>query len=302
VEFNGRRGKNVKPAPFKYHDPHSVEELIGLMGSLENAKLLAGGQSLGPMLNFRYLMPDHLIDLNRIKDMPDIRIDGSCIQVGAMVRQRALEKHGALKKLCPILNEALLQVGHFQTRNRGTIGGSLSHLDPAAEQPGIMALYDAVLEVAGPSGRRQVPIAEWGMGYMTPNLESNEALIGLSWNAWEGPHGYAFLEFARRRGDFAIAGVACLVALDKAGAVTRSSISLIGISTAPVRLTAAEQLLKGTAINDQALDAAAAEVAKIEANGDLFASSSYRQHIAGVLLKRALKLAGERARAASENA
>lgn len=291
----------MKPAPFKYHDPHSVDELIGLIGSLENAKLLAGGQSLGPMLNFRYLMPDHLVDLNRIKDMSDIRIEGSHIHVGAMVRQRALEKHEGLKVLCPILNEALLQVGHFQTRNRGTIGGSLSHLDPAAEQPGIMALYDAVLEVAGPSGRRQVPIADWGLGYMTPNLEPNEVLLGLTWDAWEGPQGYAFLEFARRRGDFAIAGVACLMALDSTGAVARSSISLIGISTAPVRLTAAEQLLKGSPLDAKVIADAGAEAAKVEANGDLFASSSYRQHIVGILLKRALKLAGERARAASQN-
>lgn len=291
----------MKPAPFKYHDPHSVDELIGLIGSLENAKLLAGGQSLGPMLNFRYLMPDHLVDLNRIKGMSDIRIEGSHIHLGAMVRQRALEKHEGLKILCPILNEALLQVGHFQTRNRGTIGGSLSHLDPAAELPGIMALYDAVLEVAGPSGRRQVPIADWGMGYMTPNLEPNEVLLGLTWDAWEGPHGYAFLEFARRRGDFAIAGVACLVALDSTGAVARSSISLIGISTAPVRLTAAEQLLKGSPLDAKVIADVGAKAAKIEANGDLFASSSYRQNIVGILLKRALKLAGERARAASQN-
>lgn len=292
----------MKPAPFKYHDPHSVDDLIGLMGSLDNAKLLAGGQSLGPMLNFRYLMPDHLIDLNRVKDISDIRIDGSRIHVGAMVRQRALEKHEGLKKVCPIVNEALLQVGHFQTRNRGTIGGSLSHLDPAAEQPGIMALYDAVLEVAGPGGRRQVPISEWGKGYMTPNLEPNEALLGLAWDAWEGPHGYAFLEFARRHGDFAIAGVACLVALDPPGKITRVSISLIGISTAPVRLAATEQLLIGAELDDHSIAAAAAEVATIGANGDLFASSSYRQHIAGVLLKKVLKLAGERARAASAKA
>lgn len=292
----------MKPAPFKYHDPHSIDDLTGLMGSLDNAKLLAGGQSLGPMLNFRYLMPDHLIDLNRINGISDVRIEGLGIHVGAMVRQRALEKHDGLKRLCPILNEALLQVGHFQTRNRGTIGGSLSHLDPAAEQPGIMALYDAVLEAVGPAGRRQVPIADWAMGYMTPNLEPNEALIGLSWNAWEGPHGYAFLEFARRRGDFAIAGVGCLLALDNAGAVERLAISLIGISTAPVRLAAAEKLLKGSVLDDRAIEAASAEVGKIEANGDLLASGEYRQHIAGVLLKRALRLAGERARTARQTA
>jgi carbon-monoxide dehydrogenase medium subunit len=290
----------VKPAPFKYHDPHTINDLVGLLGSLENTKLLAGGQSLGPMLNFRYLMPDHLLDLNRVKDMSEISIEGSRINVGAMVRQRALEKHKDLQRLCPILREALLQVGHFQTRNRGTIGGSLSHLDPAAELPGIMTLYDAVLEVAGPSGRRKVPMAQWGQGYMTPNLESNEVLVGLSWDVWDAPHGYAFLEFARRRGDFAIAGVACLLALDQSQSVVRSSISLIGIANAPVRVTAAEGLLKGSPVTEQSIEAASAEASKIEANGDLFASGSYRQHLAGVLTKRALKLANERARAAAQ--
>jgi carbon-monoxide dehydrogenase medium subunit len=164
-----------------------------------------------------------------------------------------------------------------------------------------MTLYDAVLEVASPSGRRKVPMAQWGLGYMTPNLESNEVLVGLSWDVWDAPHGYAFLEFARRLGDFAIAGVACLVALDQSRSVVRSSISLIGIANCPVRVTAAEGLLKGSPITEQAIEAASAEASKIEANSDLFASGSYRQHLAGILTKRALKLANERARAAAQS-
>jgi len=126
----------MKPSPFTYHDPSSLSEAIGLLGSLENAKLLAGGQSLGPMLNYRYVMPDHLLDLNKIPGLSDIQINGRGVRVGAMARQRVLERDPGLQKACPIVREALHEVGHFQTRNRGTIGGSLAHLDPAAELPG----------------------------------------------------------------------------------------------------------------------------------------------------------------------
>jgi carbon-monoxide dehydrogenase medium subunit len=290
------RGNEVKPGPFKYHDPRSVSDLLGLLGSLENAKLLAGGQSLGPMLNFRYVMPDHLIDLNRIDELAYVRADGRRVRVGAMTRQRVLERDRELQRLCPILGEALHEVGHFQTRNRGTIGGSLSHLDPAAELPGIMALYDAVIEVAGPSGKRNVSVADWGKGYMTPDLNPDEALTGLSWEAWDGPHGHAFIEFARRRGDFAIVGVACLLAVDAKQAIKRAAISLVGVGYAPVRLTAAERLLTGAAFGDQAVEAAAAEARKVEAKSDLYASGAYRQRLAGVLTARALKASYDRAK------
>ncbi len=286
----------MKPGPFKYHDPRSVSDLLGLLGSLENAKLLAGGQSLGPMLNFRYLMPDHLIDLNRIDELAYVRAEGRRVRVGAMTRQRVLERDRELQRLCPILGEALHEVGHFQTRNRGTLGGSLSHLDPAAELPGLMALYDAVIELAGPSGKRAVSIADWGRGYMSPNLNPDEVLTGLSWEAWDGPHGHAFIEFARRRGDFAIVGVGCLLALDAKQAIKRAAISLVGIGYAPVRLAAAERLLTGAVFSDEAVELAAAEARKVEAKSDLYASSAYRQRLAGVLTARALKMSYERAR------
>ena len=285
----------MKPSPFKYHDPSSLSETIALLGSLENAKLLAGGQSLGPMLNYRYVMPDHLVDLNKIAGLSDIQITGRTVRIGAMARQRVLERDPGLQKTCPIVREALLEVGHFQTRNRGTIGGSLAHLDPAAELPGIMALYDATLEVAGPRGKRTVPMAEWGRGYMSPNLEADEILTGLAWDVWEGVQGHAFVEFARRRGDFAIVAVGCLLALDAKQAIRRAAIGIVGVAYAPVRLPSAEKFLVGTKGEEKAIEATAAEARKIEAKSDLLASGAYRQRLAGVLTARAVKTAYQRA-------
>jgi carbon-monoxide dehydrogenase medium subunit len=285
----------VKPPPFTYHDPRTLADALKLAGTLENAKLLAGGQSLAPMLNFRYLLPDHLIDLNRVDELAGIRIDGRRIRVGAMTRQRTLERDEPLAKLCPIVREALREVGHFQTRNRGTLGGSLSHLDPAAELPGIMALYDASVEVSSAKGTRTVPMREWSLGYMTPNLEPDEILTAVKWEAWDGRHGHAFVEFARRRGDFAIVGVGCLVSLNERRSIQKAAIVLVGTAYGPVRLGNVEKLLVGKSIDESTLEAVAGEARKTEAKSDLYASAGYRQRLAGVLVARALKLAFERA-------
>ena len=285
----------MKPPPFTYHDPRSLAEALRLAGSLENAKLLAGGQSLAPMLNFRYVLPEHLIDLNRVEELAGIRVDGRRVTVGAMTRQRALEKHDALARLCPVVREALAEVGHFQTRNRGTLGGSLAHLDPAAELPGVMALYDAQIDVRSSSGKRAVKIGEWSRGYMTPNLETDEIVTSVTWDAWEGRHGHAFVEFARRRGDFAIVGVGCLLAFEK-NVINRISLALVGVAYGPVRLRAAEEALAGKALDEKALEHAAAHASAVEAKSDIYASGAYRQRLAGVLVSRALKLARERAR------
>ncbi|HET7197417.1 MAG TPA: xanthine dehydrogenase family protein subunit M [Burkholderiales bacterium] len=286
----------MKPPPFTYHDPRTLAEALRLAGSLENAKLLAGGQSLAPMLNFRYVLPDHVIDLNRIDELSGVRIGGRRITVGAMTRQRALEKDAALARLCPVVREALAEVGHFQTRNRGTLGGSLAHLDPAAELPGIMALYDAKLEIRNSSRTRQVSIGEWTRGYMTPDLAPGEIVTSLSWDAWEGRHGHAFVEFARRRGDFAIVGAGALVSLDERNLIEKAAIALVGVAYGPVRLGAAERALAGKRLDEAAIEAAAAEARRIEAKSDLYASGAYRQRLAGVLTARALQTAGERAR------
>jgi len=287
----------MKPAPFKYHDPRSVKDLVGLLASLENAKLLAGGQSLGPMLNFRFVMPDHLIDLNRIPELTYVRAGTDTLEIGAMTRQRALERSEDVRRACPVVAEALRSVGHIATRNRGTIGGSLSHLDPAAELPGVCALHDATLTVAGPKGTRQVAMSDWGVSFMTPDLEPNEVLTGVTLKTWREPHGHAFVELARRRGDFAMAGVGCLVALDASGNARRVAVSLIGVTSVPTRLPEVEKALTGTDLSDDVIRAASAEIGKLEALDDAHASAAYRKRLAGVLLGRAVKRAAERAKA-----
>jgi carbon-monoxide dehydrogenase medium subunit len=199
-----------------------------------------------------------------------------------------------VKRACPVLAEALGFVGHFQTRNRGTLGGSLCHLDPSAELPGVCALHDATLTVTGPKGPRQVAMADWGVAFMTPNLAPEEVLTSITLQLWREPHGHAFVELARRHGDFAIAGVGCLVALD-GGKAKRVALALVGVTQAPVRLAAAEKLLVGTDLGDAALRAAAAEIDKLEALEDAHVSAAYRKRLAGVLLGRAVKQAAARA-------
>ncbi len=285
----------MKPAPFVYHDPRSVKDAVELLSRHENSKLLAGGQSLGPMLNFRFVMPDHLIDLNRIEELAHIRPGKDALEIGAMTRQRALERSAEVQRECPAMIEALHYVGHMATRNRGTLGGSLAHLDPSAELPGICALYDASLSVAGRKSTRKIAMADWGRSFMTTALAPDELLTGVTLKPWREPHGHAFIELARRHGDFAIAGVGCLLALDAKGQVRRVALSLVGLKNAPLRLAAAERLLVGQPIDDAAIAAAGAEIESIDAIGDAHVGAAYRKRVARVLLGRALKQAAARA-------
>lgn len=292
----------MKPGPFAYHDPKNVAELMGLLGRLEGAKLLAGGQSLVSMLNLRFVLPDHLIDLNGIDELSYIRDAGDRLEIGAMTRQRAIERSEAVKRAAPILIEALAEVGHFQTRNRGTIGGSLAHLDPAAELPGIAALYDAELTVESPRGRRKIAMADWALGYMTPALEPDEVLTQVAFRPWREPHGYAFLEFSRRHGDFAIVGVGCLLALDSSGNISRAALSMVGVDVKPVRFAQVERLFLGQKAGQEVFRAAAEEASKIEAISDALVSAAYRKRLAGVLTGRALNRAAERIKGAAVHA
>src|SRR5258707_6997662 len=187
----------MKPAPFSYHDPKTVSEVIGLLSTLENAKLLAGGQSLMPMLNFRFVQPDHIIDINRVEGLSYIREAGGLLEIGAMTRQRDLEFSDVVRARWPIMHEALLQVGHRQTRNRGTIGGSLCHLDPAADLVSLATGYDPTGTVVGPNGQRQLPFAEFPVAYMKPSIELNDLVVGVRFPQWTAKHGYAFVEFSR---------------------------------------------------------------------------------------------------------
>jgi aerobic carbon-monoxide dehydrogenase medium subunit len=290
----------MKPAPFAYHDPRTLDDLIGLAGRLENAKLLAGGQSLVSMLNMRFVIPNHVIDLNRVASLAGIADKGDAIEIGAMTRQRALERDPVIASKAPVVLEALRQVGHLQTRSRGTFGGSLCHLDPSAELCAVARLYDATLHVAGSRGRRDIAMADWSLGFMTPALEPDEVLTGITLPVWREPHGHAFVELARRHGDFAIAGVGCLVALDGKGAIARAAISIAGIATAPVRLSEAEAALKGQPATPDTFKAAAAHATKLDCLADAHVSAAYRQRLAGVLTERALATAAARAKGAAQ--
>ena len=285
----------MKPAPFAYHDPRTLDELIGLLSRHDNLKLLAGGQSLVPMLNMRFVVVDHIVDLNRVDGLAAIGDRNAAIEIGAMTRQRTLERDPVIARKAPIMQEALRYVGHLQTRSRGTIGGSLCHLDPAAELAGVARLYDAVLHVAGPRGMRDVKMADWSLGYMAPAVGPDEVLTGLTLPVWSEPHGHAFVEFARRHGDFAIVGVGCLLALDGKGMINRAAVALVGVATAPVRLTAAEVALTGQAPSAATFKAAAEHAEKLDCLADAHVSASYRQRLAGVLTERALARAATRA-------
>src|SRR5262245_35799188 len=191
----------MKPPPFAYHDPTTVDEAAELLGRLDNAMPLAGGQSLMPMLNFRVVAPDHLIDLNRIDALSTIAIADGVGRFGAMARQRDLEFSPAVASAFPIMQEALHHVGHRQTRNRGTFGGSLCHLDPSAELVNMVSLHDGALEATSRTGHRTIPIADWVTGAMSHALAAGELLTCITLRAWPAGHGYAFEEFARRHGD-----------------------------------------------------------------------------------------------------
>jgi carbon-monoxide dehydrogenase medium subunit len=174
----------MKPPPFTYHDPSSVDDVVGLLKTLDNTKLLAGGQSLMPMLNMRFVLPDHVIDINKVAGLSHIREANGALEIGAMTRQRELEFSDLVRRRCPLMREAILQVGHRQTRNRGTLGGSLCHLDPAAELVAVAAALDATVAVAGPNGKREIAFSAFPAGYMAPAIELNEIVTAVRFPLW----------------------------------------------------------------------------------------------------------------------
>jgi carbon-monoxide dehydrogenase medium subunit len=285
----------MKPPPFTYHDPKTVAEVIALLSTLDNARLLAGGQSLMPMLNFRYVQPDHIIDLNRVEGLAYIRETADGMEVGAMTRQRDLEFSAVVENRFPLLHEAIRSIGHRQTRNRGTIGGSLCHLDPAAELASCALTLDAVVTVEGPAGRREIAFKDFPAGYLTPAIEPHEVLTAIRFPAWPAGHGWAFEEFARRHGDFAIVSAAALLQADAAGRITRAAVTLGGMGAVPVRACALEAALTGRTPDAEFLREACESCRATEALDDTHATASYRQHLATVMSRRALEKAYARA-------
>jgi carbon-monoxide dehydrogenase medium subunit len=284
----------MKAPDFAYHRPEQLEEALALLSGLENVKLLAGGQSLMPMLNMRYVVPDHIVDLNRLPGLDTIAFEDEGLRVGALVRQRSLEQHAQVQARAPLFAEALAHVGHYQTRSRGTVGGSLCHLDPAAELVLLAFLHDAVMHVNGLNGQRNVGVDAWVTGYMSPQLVSDEILTAITFPLWQEPNGQAFLEFARRRGDFAVASAGVKISL-KDGRISNLAIALGGLTIAPIRLRQAEAHLHGSQPDRAAADFLSAEVKALDVMSDAHASSSYRKFLANTLLHRTFALATRRA-------
>jgi len=289
----------MKPPPFTYHDPSTVAEALELLSGNDNARLLAGGQSLMPMLAMRFVLPDDVIDINNIAELSGIEATGGGLRIGAMTRQRDIEFSDVVQQHCPLMREAILQVGHRQTRNRGTLGGSMAHLDPSAELPTVAMATDATIHVASAKGTRDIAMVDYPAGYMTPAMELDEMVTGVSFPDWPAGHGYGFVEFARRHGDFAITSAACLMTLDSLGAIDRISLTVSGVGPAPVRCKDAEAMLIGQHPSEDVLKAAGETCRAIDAMADVHASSDYRQHLATVMSRRAMVAAAARAAGAT---
>jgi len=280
----------VKPPRFDYHDPQTVAEVLTLLHEHgEDAKLLAGGQSLIPVLNMRLAKPRVLIDLSRVAGLSYVRLEDEVLAIGAMTRHAALERSPLIGRYQPLLRDAERHIGHIQIRNRGTVGGSLAHADPAAELPAVMAALDATMRIAGPSGTRDVPAADFFLMYFTTCMQPDELLVEIRVPLMPDRSGHAFEELARRHGDFALAGVACLLTLAADGTVADSRLGLIGVGMTPVRAHAAEAVLKGRQPFPALLREAASVVrTEIMPEDDIHATGEYRKELAGILTERAL--------------
>jgi CO/xanthine dehydrogenase FAD-binding subunit len=280
----------VKPARFAYYDPTTLEVTLALLAERgEDAKVLAGGQSLVPLMNMRLARPEHLIDLNRVRELAYLEAEDGQLRIGAMTRQREVEQSAAVAERWPLLPKSIHYIGHSQIRNRGTIGGSLAHADPAAELPAVMAALDAEFVIRGPGGERSTNADEFFLTYLTTSLGPDELLVELRVPAPPAGARPAFQEVSRRHGDFALAGCAGLVALDEQGVCTEARIALFAVGPGPSRAREAEAMLRGERPTEALLRAVGERAAQdLEPDSDLHASAEYRKEVAAVMVRRAL--------------
>ena len=278
----------MKAPPFRYHRPSTVAEAVELLATLDNARVIAGGQSLMPMMNFRLVTPDHLIDLGGIEELVGVTEGQDTLSIGAMTTQRTLERLEIVARQCPLITAALRHVGHQQTRNRGTIGGSLCHLDPGAELPVAAAALNAVLIAVGRSGERRIPFVEFSIGLLSNALSPGELLARIELPKGSPRTGVAFVEFNRRPADFAVVSVAASLALDAAGRIAQAVVAIGGSFEAPVRLRAFETASVARRPEPALFDVASREAEAIECVGDDVYPPEYRRELAGVLVRRAL--------------
>lgn len=283
------------PAAFDYHRPGSVHEALQLLQTLPEAKLLAGGHSLLPLMKFRLATPAHLIDLGRIAELKTIRTDGNALVLGALVTHWMIESSDVVKKHSPLLGETAGLIGDVQVRNVGTIGGSVAHSDPAADYPAALLALEAEITAQSPSGRRSIPAGEFFTGLFATALQPNEIVTEVRVPAQPARSGSAYLKFPHPASGFAVVGVAALVTLDGRNRCTALRVGITGVGPTAYRARATEDLLVGKTLDADTVAAASAKAADgVEANEDLFASADYRSHLARVFTKRAITRALER--------
>lgn len=291
----------MKPPQFEYRRVLTIEDAIGALAENENTAILAGGQSLIPTLNFRLGMPDSLIDISRIPSLSRIELTETEIKIGAMVRQRQVELRDDIKQANPILRETLAHVAHLVIRNRGTLVGSLAHADAAAELPAVLLTCGGRVAVVGPDGERSIAADDFFRFHLTTDLKPNELITAASFPVLPPDAGWAFGEIARRRGDYAIAGVCVILRIDSSGNCTDANLGACGIASRPVRLLEAEQILIGNRLEVDVIGAAG-EAAReaVQAPGDNQASLAYRQQVLATLVRRNVARAAARAGAPHE--
>jgi CO/xanthine dehydrogenase FAD-binding subunit len=291
----------MKPAPFDYVLATSLDHALRLKAEHgDEARFLAGGQSLIPAMNFRLARPAMLIDINHVPQLAAVERSDKDIRLGAMTRYRTLERDGDFLKTCPLFADALPHIAHPQIRNRGTVGGNLSHADPASELPAIAMAMDARMRIKSARGERELAAADFFVGLLTTDIQSDEMLVEIAFQKPPPRSGSCFLELARRRGDFALAGVAAIVSLDDDDRVASVRLALCGVGETPVDASAAAGSLIGQKCTEKAIETVAADVQKaIAPTGNVHASPDYQRHIAGVLTRRTIAAAHERVKRAA---
>jgi carbon-monoxide dehydrogenase medium subunit len=287
----------VKPPLFEYHAPESAAEALDVLAEFgDEAKVLAGGQSLVPLLNLRLARPAHLLDINSVSELGQLAAWDGGLRIGALVRQRVAERSDLVRQRSPLLAEALPMIGHPQIRNRGTVGGSLAHADPASELPAVALALDATLLVRSTRGERTLRADQFFVSYLTTALQADELLVESRWPAWPPNTGWAYLEVSRRHGDFAMLGVAATLQLASNGSIAAARLAYTGASATPVRAVAAEAALVGQPPSTSTFTAAAEHAAgALDPESDVHASAAYRRHVARILTERALARAQARA-------
>lgn len=284
----------MKPAPFEYHAPDSLEQALGLMSQYASeGKILAGGQSLVPAMNFRVMQPGLLIDLNRVSELSFIREEDGAIRIGAMARERQLEFDLSIAKRTPLLAEAVPFIAHPQIRNRGTIGGSIVNADPAAELPVLMLALNARLKAKNISGERWIDAQDFFAGMFTTALEPDEILVEIELPFMPPQTGWSFMEVAPRAGDYALMGVAALVTLDESKKCKQAKLVYLNAGDGPVDAREAVNMLQGEKLNSTLIESAALLASQKEINpfGNVHTSPDFQRHLANVLTKKALQLA-----------